>query len=606
MRALRFATPERLLLLVILAAGLVLRLANVDYGLPFVWSLDEGTHFTNRAVLMFRDGLDPGYYQNPPLFTEIVHVLLRAMYGPLRSVLDLPPGNVVDVFDRDPTAIWIAARTVAAVLCMAGVGAAYWVGRRLWGPREGLVADAVLCFSFLAVAYSRLAVADAGSLAGVALALYGCVRLAEQGRLRHVVVAGASIGLALSFKYTTGLLLLPLVIAAAARIRTDGPGVAALALAAGAALAVAVFFAMNPVLVLNLSELRTDLRGQADITANVPKAGQEAGGVSYYLDSLGWGLGWLAAFAAVVGAALEARRDQVRALIVVAFPLALFVYLAVQSRYFGRWLLPAYPALALLAAVALVRASELARAPGWRAAALAALALAIAAQPLAADVRSAAVLGRADTREQIRDFLVRRYPPEVRLSVEPAVPGRWFRVDPEGVDPGWLSRCRRRRGWNEPGWRYPAPDGRQICRRSKPGQFTRPDGGVRASAYHVVLDPHVIDEYRRHGYCSIITFSVVKDRALATGGRGVRAYYRRLGRESRLVRRFSPYDEGADPVPFHFDLSYNYEPSAYHRPGPVAELYRLRDCRQRFGAAAVQIPRAREIGPDGAREEASR
>src|SRR5687767_13184002 len=128
MRALRSLTPERLLLALVIAGALLLRVVNIDYGLPFVWSLDEGTHFTNRAVLMFRDGLDPGYYQNPPLFTEMVHVLLRVMYGPLAFVFDLPAGNLVDGFERDPTEVWIAARVLASVLCMAGVAAVYGVG----------------------------------------------------------------------------------------------------------------------------------------------------------------------------------------------------------------------------------------------------------------------------------------------------------------------------------------------------------------------------------------------------------------------------------------------------------------------------------------------
>ena len=129
---------------------------------------------------------------------------------------------------------------------------------------------------------------------------------------------------------------------------------------------------------------------------------------------------------------------------------------------------------------------------------------------------------------------------------------------------------------------------------------------MRASAYHLVLDSGVIDDYRRHGYCTVVTFSVVRDRALAAGGREVSAYYGRLRRESRLLRSFSPYDRGAEPVSFDFDLSYNYEPAAYRRPGPAADVYRLRDCRQRFGAPAVRIPRAREAGPEGLREETSR
>ena len=47
------------------------------------------------------------------------------MYGPLGFLFDLPYGNVTDQFSKDPTEIWVAARTLAAVLCMAGVVATY-------------------------------------------------------------------------------------------------------------------------------------------------------------------------------------------------------------------------------------------------------------------------------------------------------------------------------------------------------------------------------------------------------------------------------------------------------------------------------------------------
>ncbi len=168
----------RLLLALILIAGLALRLWNNDYGLPYVWGIDEGTHFTNRAVAMFREGFDPGYYQNPSAYTYLVYALLRVMYGPLGFVFDLPFGNVTQQFNKDPAEIWVAARTLAAVVCMAGVAATYAAARRLWGPREGMVAAAVLAFAFLPVAYSRIAVTDVGALAGVALALALAVALA--------------------------------------------------------------------------------------------------------------------------------------------------------------------------------------------------------------------------------------------------------------------------------------------------------------------------------------------------------------------------------------------------------------------------------------------
>ena len=193
----------------------------------------------------------------------------------------------------------------------------------------------------------------------------------------------------------------------------------------------------------SLDQWWTDLRDQADVAANDRKPGQESGGFGYYLDSLTWGLGWAALAAALVGAVVELRRDLVRGLILIALPLALFAYLATQSRYFGRWLLPAYPALALLGAVGLTQLATLLTRlvadsrrrplrPAAAGAVLAVLTALVLIQPLAADVRSAQVLGREDTLSQARAWLDERYPPELRVAVEPAVPGRWFRSTPEG------------------------------------------------------------------------------------------------------------------------------------------------------------------------------
>ena len=616
---------HRVVLVLILVAGFVLRVWNIDYGLPFVYSIDEASHFTSRAVEMFWQDLDPGYYQNPAAFTYLTYGLLRVIYGPLGFLFDLPYGNVTEQFDKDPTEIWIAARTLAAGLCVAGAAATYWAARRLWGVREGLAAAAVLSFAFLPVAYSRVAVTDVGALAGMALALLWSVRAYEDGRMRHYALAGAAAGVALAFKYTGGLALLPLALAALVRLRADGPRAAG-RLALGAALGAAVFVALNPYVLGSLDAWWSHLRDQAEVAADEPKPGQESGGVSYYLDSLTWGLGWAAAIAALLGAAIELRRDPVRGLMLVAVPLALFVYLSLQSRYFGRWLLPAYPALAMLASVALARAADLAggwiarrsaggppryvrQGPVWRSrvrarrpglisgAVLAAITGLVLAQPLAADVRTALVLGRADTREQARTFLTDRFPPELRISIEPAVPGRYFRSNPEGGLPGWLSRCPARRDWNEPGWSYVIDGGRRVCVRFKPGQFARPDGGVRASAYHTVLSSEVIDDYRFYGYCLVMTTGVVRERALETGDRGARDYYRRLEREADLLREFSPYDPGEGPVPFSFDLSYNYYPTEYERPGPTVRIYRLRRCRQRSGGPVIPIPSAKEPAP---------
>ena len=173
------------------------------------------------------------------------------------------------------------------------------------------------------------------------------------------------------------------------------------------------------------------------------------------------------------------------------------------------------------------------------------LAALVLLQPLAADIRSAQVLGRDDTRQQARDWIEAQHPPELRVSVEPAVPGRWFRSNPEGDPPTLAVALRAARRLDRAGLvvRRRA-DGARVCAQYKPGLVARPDGGVRASAYHAVLDPGVIDDYRLYGYCLVMTVDVVRDRALQTGDRDARAYYARLDRESRVVAHLQPVRRG--------------------------------------------------------------
>src|SRR3954468_11848565 len=207
------------LLLGILAAGLWIRLRNNQYGLPYVYNYDEAQHFTNRAVRMFGGDFDPRYYQNPTGFTYMMYAGLRLWYGILGFHLPFSP--ISQQFQVDPSPIWHFARTVTALLAMAGVVGTFFLGRRFWSARVALIAAALLAFSFLSVTYSRIAVTDVGTFLPVAIAVFGILRVLDDGRLRYYLIAGAAIGLALGFKYTCGLLLLPLLIAAGVRYWRD-------------------------------------------------------------------------------------------------------------------------------------------------------------------------------------------------------------------------------------------------------------------------------------------------------------------------------------------------------------------------------------------------
>src|SRR3954469_21509974 len=350
-RVRRAATsPAYLALLLLLVAGFVLRVKNNGYGLPYVYNVDEGSHFTARAVGMLGGDWDPNYFQNPSAFTYLAHIALQLRFGKA----------AIDAFKLDPTSIYVTTRTIAALLCMAGVVAVFWAGRRLWDTATALAAAALLTFAFLPVTYSRIAVTDVGVLAPVALSIAGSVRAWEDGRLRWWLLAGAGAGAAIGFKYTAGVLLLPLAIAAiAAIVRGGRTALPRVALGAGLALlaCVAAFFVTNPYFFFEFSDAHRQLAPQATTAGDFGKVGQNTTGLPYYLGSLTWGIGWFGAIAALAGAVLELRRDVVRGLILIAFPIALLAYLSLQARFFSRWLLPAYPVLVLLGASAIAQAA---------------------------------------------------------------------------------------------------------------------------------------------------------------------------------------------------------------------------------------------------------
>ena len=73
--------------------------------------------------------------------------------------------------------------------------------------------------------------------------------------------------------------------------------------------------------------------------------------------------------------------------------------------------------------------------------------------------------------------------------------------------------------------------------------------------------------------------SYQRDRGLNAGFRQARAYYRALAAAALDRRGVLSLPLGAKPVHFNFDLSFDYLPRAYMRPGPLLEIHRLNGCR---------------------------
>jgi hypothetical protein len=433
----------------------------------------------------------------------------------------------------------MTARVAVALIGTLVVALVYWAGARFYERRTGLVAAAIMAVAFLPVFYSKHALNDVVALAPLTLALLGCLLVYERGRWFDWALAGGAIGAAAATKYTAGAMVIAVLIAAGLRVERDRAELrrALAGLVVAGVACVALFLLLNPWAILNYSEVRSQIGGQSR-QADTGKLGQEdVRGWVYYAGTLGWGLGWAPLAAGVGGALVALWRDWRRALVLVVFPVLFYLYMGAQARHFGRWMLPAYPAISILAGygiVALATALTRRRA-GVVIAGLAALAC---VQGLLTSIHVNRVLGRTDTRAQALRWIDANVPPGAPIVVEPFVPASWR-----------------------------AALDRPVRHVDRPYQ-----------AYEKRLRVRRIERYRRAGYCWVVVGSLQKDRGLEAGLRSSRNYYRALAAASERTTTFSPYKPGAEPVRFSYDSSFNYRPHAYERPGPVVEIHRLRNC----------------------------
>ena len=548
-------------LAVVLSGGLALRLWGFGSGLPFVYNIDEADHFVPRAVRMFSEGtLNPHYFANPPAFTYVLHFLFSIAYG--------GSSGVVGHFQHDPAAVYELARIAAAVLGTLALWLLYLTGARLLGRAAGLLAAAIEAVAFLPSFYGHLALNDVPTLAPLTASLLGTAGVLRKGRLRDYLLAGAGLGLACATKYTAGIVLVPLVAAVLLRLRRPAADswkrVLVGVLLAGVA-ALALFVIANPYSVLDTHAFHSELVQQS--TASAESEGKlgapHEGGLSYYLWTFTWGLGWAPALAALAGIVLVWRRERALGWVLVPAPILFLVFMGVQGRYFGRWLLPIFPIACLLAAVTvamLVGAlAGKARALRWVAAAV--LCAGVLAQGLIHSLHSGALLARADTRNITRLWMLAHIPRRSRIVVEPVAPNAWA-DELEG------SRAGPRR-WNK----YPS----MVSRIDARGTLMTRTHRIGIESYETTLAPSLIGYYVANHYCWVVAGSTQSGRAFADP-RAVPhaiAYYRALARHGEVVFRASPYGPGARPVKFGFDLSFDYYPLAYHRPGPVMTVYRL-------------------------------
>jgi hypothetical protein len=537
----------------VLLLALALRLWGIRSGLPFSYNADEERHFVPIAVRFFDGSLNPGYFLNPPGYTELLALVYAGWFR--------GRGAVEQALASDPGELFALARVVVALLGTLAVWLLHRAGARLFDRATGLLAAALAAVAFLPVFYGHLALNDVPAMAAASAALLATVHVLRGGGWRAVALGGLAAGLAAGTKYTAGIVLLPLLSA----VVVARPGVRSAAALGGLALAatLAGFLLANPYALLDFPAFHHGLAQQRTYASGdeLAKLGlTQRSGILYYLWTLTWGLGWVPALAALGGAVLLVLRERTTALVLLPAPLLYLLFMGMQERYFARWLLPVLPILILLAAyLGVVLARELAhRAPRLAPATAALVALALLGQGLLASLHVDRVLARPDTRGTLRAWMLAHVPAGDRVVIEPVVPQAWS-------GDRWRT------------WNTARADVDDHARRLPDGRTRY----VKVDRYERTLRPALLDAYVARGFCWVVIGSTQFERAFAEPSEvpGAIAYYRALSARGERLLDLRPYRAGAEPPSFNFDWAFDYYPRAYVRPGPELVVFRLRGCR---------------------------
>jgi hypothetical protein len=504
------------------AVGLGLRLWGIGFGLPQTYHPDEPAYVL-QALAVGR-GLPGGLtFANPPLDKYLLLAEYALTYGLGRVAGQYASAqDFVNQFRGQPTLLYLEARATSALLGSLTVVAACLLGATWRGRRAGLVAALWTAVAYLLVRESHFGVNDALVTLLVTLALVMCVRIVRGGGVRDSLLGGALAGLAFTAKYQGLAVLVPLALAHVLAPRRE-PRRLALALGAMVASIGLTFpsLLVEPRRVLEDIYLHLYLPGQVGYDGLDP-----SGGYLYYLRVLALGVGWPMLVLAVVGVA---RRWREPACVVLAsLPLAVYGVLGDERMYFARLLLPALPAVIVLAAGLL---DDL----GWRAWAgrwAFAVGVLVVGLPLAADsVRLDRVLTQTDTRTQAVEWAETSLEPGARVAVDapplgPPLPAERFDLL---VANGW-------------------------------------------SLFDLDLN-----EYRARGVRYIVTSSFTAEARQLEPERDAQrqAFYRAVAAAGQLVAEFRPAS-GADQ-PFTYDEIYGPfdDLNALQRPGPTIRVWSL-------------------------------
>jgi len=347
----------RALLIFVIFLAVVTRVCGISFGLPHLYHVDEA-RFAKISINYFTGDLNPHFFHVPSLHTYLVagawagYYLIGKATGQFESI-----DHFRTAFNQDATIFMIIGRILTVILSIGTILIVYCIGSRMYSPRVGLLASVFLVFSPVHNKISHYMVPDVPMVFLLALSFLCIWMIYAKGDVKFYILAGLIAGLGTAMKYGGQMLFLPLFLAHLFHILDNKKPIKSIFLSPGLVLSVIFFLggflAGCPYAIIDFARFWKDFRWQS---LHLLQAGHYGSSTTqpawlfYILHGLKENIGTLIQFLFYGGVVYGLFRHKKRELILIVFPLVLFVFIGSWKSRAVRYLLPLTPFMALISA----------------------------------------------------------------------------------------------------------------------------------------------------------------------------------------------------------------------------------------------------------------
>jgi len=373
--------PVLALLALVIILGSTLRFVGIGWSLPdarhpvATYHPDEAVDFKAlQFVDIFAGQFDIGFYNYGTLYfylSDFAQTIGHG-YGAIPNTPSLPAGSrhlprMEEAARNLPETrgIYLSARILTALMGVLTIPVLFALGRRLYGDIVGLWAALFYAIMPLAVVHAHFFTVDVGATLFVALALLASAKLLKKQTWREYLIAGIWTGLAAATKYSVGIVICAPIVAHLMASKPDARwSPRALPLLFGATLVAFLIGCPGPLLNWNVFWNGLPNYPNSGVAYELLQHPRQGHGLLFVNTGPGWwyhlvislryglGIPMLLVVVCGVAAAIKSRSPQDRLLLV--FTAIYYGITGLSGVRFARYMIPLYPALAVLAARLLV------------------------------------------------------------------------------------------------------------------------------------------------------------------------------------------------------------------------------------------------------------